>query len=276
VAVYSMTGYANASASPVAAASAALHEPRESGAGAAVATASVGVEIRSVNGRFLDLALRLPDEYRGLEPALRELLTARFKRGKVELRLTGGGDAERDLPEPRPEQLDHLVHLQRRVQDRLRDARALSVHEVLQWCRGAAEARTSEAAVMETARLCVERLAEARAREGARLAAILQERVEHLRGLADHAGAHHRQLALGEVGVGAEHVVGDHESEHGVAEELEPLVGGAPRHLGAPRPVGEGSGQQLGIREAATQAGGERLELGGEGQRGAQGRRAQT
>jgi uncharacterized protein (TIGR00255 family) len=182
-----MTGYANASASPVAAASAALHEPRDSGAGAAVAAASVGVEIRSVNGRFLDLALRLPDEYRGLEPALRELLTTRFKRGKVELRLTGGGDAERDLPEPRPEQLDHLVHLQRRVQDRLRDARALSVHEVLQWCRGAAEARTSEAAVMETARLCVERLAEARAREGARLAAILQERVEHLRGLADAA-----------------------------------------------------------------------------------------
>ena len=184
MAVYSMTGYANASASPVGAGSAALHEPRGGEAGHAASAPSIGVEMRSVNGRFLDLALRLPDEYRGLEPALRELLTARFKRGKIELRLIGGGDAERDLPEPRPEQLDHLVQLQRRVQDRLRDARALSVHEVLQWCRGAADAKTSEAAVLDTARRCIDGLAEARGREGARLAAILQERVDHLRGLA--------------------------------------------------------------------------------------------
>ena len=42
---------------------------------------AASVEIRSVNGRFLDLALRLPDELRSLEPALRELLTATFRRG---------------------------------------------------------------------------------------------------------------------------------------------------------------------------------------------------
>ena len=58
------------------------------GNGTSAATATVTVEARSVNGRFLDLALRLPDELRGLEPALRELLTAAFRRGKVELRLT--------------------------------------------------------------------------------------------------------------------------------------------------------------------------------------------
>jgi hypothetical protein len=34
------------------------------------------VELRSVNGRFLDLVAALPDELRGLEPALRELLGA--------------------------------------------------------------------------------------------------------------------------------------------------------------------------------------------------------
>ena len=188
MAVYSMTGYANASASPVGAASAALHEPGEGGSGKAAATAAVSVEIRSVNGRFLDLALRLPDEFRGLEPALRELLTGRFKRGKIELRLTTSGDPEHDIPEPRPDQLDHLVHLERRVQDRLREARPLSVHEVLQWCRGAADSKASEAVVLDTARRCIEGLVEARAREGARLAAILQERVDHLRRLADAAG----------------------------------------------------------------------------------------
>ncbi|HEX2542051.1 MAG TPA: YicC/YloC family endoribonuclease [Caldimonas sp.] len=182
-----MTGYANASASPVEAGSAALHEPRAGDAGKAPARATVGVEIRSVNGRFLDLSLRLPDEFRGLEPALRELLTGRFKRGKIELRLTSGSDPEHDVPEPTAEQLDRLLHLERRVQDRLREARPLSVHEVLQWCRGTADSKTSEAVVLEVARRSVDGLAEARAREGTRLAAILQERVEHLRGLAASA-----------------------------------------------------------------------------------------
>ena len=92
VAVYSMTGYANAFASPVAPAAAALHERRADARSGPSTAARIGVELRSVNGRFLDLALRLPDEYRALEPALRELLTARFKRGKIELRLTGAGD----------------------------------------------------------------------------------------------------------------------------------------------------------------------------------------
>jgi uncharacterized protein (TIGR00255 family) len=182
-----MTGYANASASPVAPASAALHERRESGAEEAVETAAVGVELRSVNGRFLDIALRLPDEYRGLEPALRELLTARFKRGKIELRLTGLGDAERDVPEPRPDQLGRLAAIEGRIRDSLPQARALSVHEVLQWCRGAADAKGAEATVLDAARRCVEGLAAARGREGARLAAILGERVAHLRALADSA-----------------------------------------------------------------------------------------
>jgi uncharacterized protein (TIGR00255 family) len=184
VAVYSMTGYANAAASPVAPASAALHEPRGSAVAGPVVAPSIGVEIRSVNGRFLDLALRLPDELRGLEPALRELLTARFKRGKIEMRLTGLGDAEKDLPEPRPEQLDRLARIDARVRERLPGARSLSVHEALQWCRGAADSTLAEDAILETARRCIDGLAEARAREGARLAAILQERVATLRGLA--------------------------------------------------------------------------------------------
>jgi len=182
-----MTGYANASASPVAPASAALHEQGESAAARPAAAASIGVDLRSVNGRFLDLALRLPDELRGLEPALRELLTARFKRGKIEMRLTGPGDAEKDVPEPRPEQLARLAQIESRVRERLPQAHPLSVHEVLQWCRGATDSTVSEAAVLETARRCIDGLAEARAREGGRLAAILQERVGHLHTLADAA-----------------------------------------------------------------------------------------
>jgi uncharacterized protein (TIGR00255 family) len=184
VAVYSMTGYANASASPVEPAAAALHERHAGTRSGPSAEPRIGVELRSVNGRFLDLVLRLPDEHRPLEPALRELLTARFKRGKIELRLTGAGDSESGDSEPTPEQLAHLGQVESRVRELLPNARPLSVHEAMQWCRGAARNEAAATSVLDAARRAVEGLAAARAQEGARLAAVLLERVGHLRGLA--------------------------------------------------------------------------------------------
>ncbi len=43
------------------------------------------IELRSVNHRYLELGLRLPDELRALEPAIRERVAARLSRGKVDL-----------------------------------------------------------------------------------------------------------------------------------------------------------------------------------------------
>lgn len=46
------------------------------------------VELKSVNNRFLDLNFRLPDELRASENALRELLSSRLSRGKIEVRIS--------------------------------------------------------------------------------------------------------------------------------------------------------------------------------------------
>ena len=79
--VYSMTGYASASAGAA-----------RQGDGGAASTAGAGplvsAELRSVNGRFLDLSLRLPDELRALEPALREMVAGAVKRGFDMVMLT--------------------------------------------------------------------------------------------------------------------------------------------------------------------------------------------
>ncbi len=183
VAVYSMTGYANVAQGPSDRRPAALHE-----AGAtSSSTARIGFEMRSVNGRFLDIALRLPDEWRGLEPALRATLTARFKRGKIEVRMTGSSAEDSAVPEPAGEQLAHLLRIDSLIREHLPQARALSVHEALQWCRGAPEERPAEAAVIEAAERCADGLVAARAREGGRLATVLGERVNHLLSLADAA-----------------------------------------------------------------------------------------
>lgn len=160
-----MTGYANAASDP----------------------AGVSAEARSVNGRFLDLALRLPDELRGLEPALRDLLTSSFKRGKIELRLSTTRDGDTAWPAPSPDQLNRLAHLQNGVQSWLPQARALSVNEVMQWCRTATPADKLDEPALAAARQCIQGLREARAREGERLATMLLDRVARLRELAAQA-----------------------------------------------------------------------------------------
>ncbi len=177
--VYSMTGFAQASHGP---AHGADDTPSRAAAGSAVT-----VEARSVNSRFLDVALRLPDELRGLEPALRELIGAAFKRGKIELRVASQRDAESTWPQPQPDQLNRLSRLESTITGWLPQARALSVNEALQWCRlGGAAERLDEAA-LAAAREAINGLREARAREGARLVAILTERISHLRDLARQA-----------------------------------------------------------------------------------------
>ena len=169
MAVYSMTGYANAASE------------------AAATSPAVSVEARSVNGRFLDLALRLPDEMRGLEPALREMLTTAFRRGKIEMRVSTGREAENALPQPDAEQLNRLNLLQGSVKAWLPGARDLSVNETLHWCRSSAAVDKLDEPALAAARLCVQGLREARAREGARLVTMLLDRVVRLRELATQA-----------------------------------------------------------------------------------------
>src|SRR6476619_2535279 len=48
---------------------------------------TLGCELRAVNHRFLELGVRLPEELRALEPALRERIGTRVARGKLDLTL---------------------------------------------------------------------------------------------------------------------------------------------------------------------------------------------
>src|SRR5690625_7613409 len=52
-------------------------------------------ELRSVNQRYLDLSLRLPEEFRGLDAGIRSALKARLGRGMVEATLRYHSDPAR-------------------------------------------------------------------------------------------------------------------------------------------------------------------------------------
>jgi len=170
--VYSMTGYASGQ-------TAACSQP----------PLALAVELRGVNSRFLDLALRLPEELRAHEPALRQLLTARLGRGKVELRATLQAEQSADLRDVPPATLQRLAVLQEQVRGWLPDAAPLTVADVLRVAGSAsplAQADLGQALLALTTQVLAEFIA-ARQREGARLAALLRERVTQLRALAAQA-----------------------------------------------------------------------------------------
>ncbi len=179
--VYSMTGYATAQSSlPEAADQAGLRTANN---------VRLGVEIRSVNSRFLDVSFRLPDELRQTEPALRELLNARLKRGKVELRISLDSNSASNLNPPSNSTLARLRSLQADIDAQLPGAVPLTVADILRIAD--TEEREPHDYAEDLIRLTEQALADflqARAREGARLAVMLQDRTRQLRELAALAG----------------------------------------------------------------------------------------
>ena len=177
--VYSMTGYASAQYST----SAGEPETRNT------APSQLGLEIRSVNSRFLDLSFRLPEELRQFEPVLREMVLARIKRGKVEVRAAIESNAQAVLPEPTPRLLQRLNAVQDSVKAWLPDARPLSVADVIRLSLNDSGAtRDWREDLVTLADKALTALLSARQREGERLAAMLLERIGQLRTLTGQAG----------------------------------------------------------------------------------------
>jgi len=150
--------------------------------------AQLGLEIRSVNSRFLDLSFRLPEDLRHWEPSLRERVVAHLKRGKVEIRVSLA-EQQSTVSEPTPKLLQRLNSLQDNIKVWLPQASGLTVAEVLRLASSeSAEASDWSDALLPLVQNALDALLEARAREGARLAAMLLDHIVQLRQLAAKAG----------------------------------------------------------------------------------------
>jgi len=177
--VYSMTGYATGHSQP---------PTTDTPSTAVPVWPTLGMEMRSVNSRFLDLSLRLSDELRPAEPALRELIGARIKRGKVEVRAWLEGRSDGVLRPPTPTDLQKIGALQDLVLNWLPQARPLSVAEALQ-ALGKSTPSASHLLPLLTALAdqTTDEFNASRSREGERLARMLLDRVSQLRSLAADA-----------------------------------------------------------------------------------------
>jgi uncharacterized protein (TIGR00255 family) len=144
--------------------------------------ASVAIDLRSVNQRYLELHFRLSDEFRPLEPQLRELLQQHLTRGKVECRiglaLATAASLDNGLE---PAILERLADWQSEIRQRLPDAAPLSVNELLHWpgavrSEGVSQDELNEA-VLSGLRATLDDLVESRRREGTRLRQHILDRL---------------------------------------------------------------------------------------------------
>jgi uncharacterized protein (TIGR00255 family) len=142
-------------------------------------------ELRSVNHRFLEPNVRLPEELRGLDPKVRERLSARLSRGKVDCTLRfaplpGAGGAltiNRRL-------MEQVLVAADEIAIRLGEPATPHVFELLQWPGLLQEPQRDMDAVASAAIELLDRaldsLVASREREGAQLRALLLERCDKL------------------------------------------------------------------------------------------------
>ncbi|WP_310450693.1 YicC/YloC family endoribonuclease [Sulfuritalea sp.] len=167
--IYSMTGYAAAS--------------RDLG------SAVMNLEIKSVNSRYLDVSFRLSEDLRFLEMPLREKITGRIGRGKIECRgylqaqPAQGAAARQRTPDPLL--LTELGKLDAAVRSALPQAAPLSVAEVLRWPGvlgdDSLSGETLQAAAQELFATLLDEFVASREREGAKLADVLKDRAARMR-----------------------------------------------------------------------------------------------
>ncbi len=162
--ILSMTGYANTSSD--------------------FASGSLTLELRAVNHRYLDIQLRMPDELRSFEGALREMIAGKLQRGKIECRINYAARDTQNATTLNRALLLQLTDWNREVQTAMPDARALSVADVLRWngmlhtpAASASELRATLLGLMHEA---LQEFTASRAREGEKLKEFLSVRLEKI------------------------------------------------------------------------------------------------
>jgi uncharacterized protein (TIGR00255 family) len=151
-------------------------------------------ELRSVNHRFLDITLRLPETLRSLEGALREKTTAAVSRGKVEGSLKFqskvGGTANITLNLPF---VDHLLAVAKELQTRMNADTGPKLSDILRWPGVIAEAEPDleqlTTAVSTGLDQALAELVATRCREGERIQQMILQRCHGIKSLVQQVRA---------------------------------------------------------------------------------------
>jgi uncharacterized protein (TIGR00255 family) len=141
-------------------------------------------EVRSVNHRYLEPGFRLPEDFREMEPALRDALRKTLQRGKIEASLSVQFEQENDTElGVNFHKVGQLANAVQQIRAQLGDQAALiNPLELLKWPgvmqKQELERDVMHAAVLEVFNEALALLIEHRDREGAELAQHILQRLD--------------------------------------------------------------------------------------------------
>jgi uncharacterized protein (TIGR00255 family) len=142
---------------------------------------TLACELRAVNHRFLELGIRAPEELRALEPAVRERVSAKAQRGKMELGLRFRGEAGASELRVNLPLLERLSELALDCEARF-PRMHVEFTELLRFPGVVETAQIDQAGLQQEALALVEETIDefclAREREGSKLAAMMRERLD--------------------------------------------------------------------------------------------------
>jgi len=159
----------------------------------------LGIELRSVNSRYLEIAFRLPDELRMLEPLLREALSARIARGKIDCRASvQHRTALRPELRFRPGMLEAISQAQVQVHRQFPEAVPMSVADLLRFPGLLEDPQPDPSQWINAFRplisTAIDELIDSRSREGHRLAEVIRDRAHLMSQLASMHREHIPQM----------------------------------------------------------------------------------
>ena len=152
--------------------------------------ATLILELRAVNSRYLDLHFKLDDNLRSLEPLMRELIGEQLSRGKIECKLNLMARTNTlQAAQIDPAMLQQLAAMQAAAQQHFPQSRELSVADILRWpgvliSEAGVESKLAEEvkAVLQEG---LQALNASRAREGEKLKAMILERLVQIERLVE-------------------------------------------------------------------------------------------
>lgn len=146
---------------------------------------SMTLELRSVNHRYLDISLRMPEDFRNLESKIRDKISAKLARGKVEVGLrfarTESSNGEMIIDK---ELVQRIANASREIDHILYNPEKVASLDILRWpgVIKAPELNSSElsTALFELLDVTLNDLLEARKREGGKLAELISLRCQSI------------------------------------------------------------------------------------------------
>ncbi|VUD69158.1 hypothetical protein TDB9533_04524 [Thalassocella blandensis] len=157
---------------------------------------TLSCEIRSVNHRYLEASVRLPETLRAIEPNIREVLRKQLSRGKVETNVYLRTETSEHTDLALNQGLaDKIVNLAEELQQQLKNPAQLNPLDILRWpgvlTTAEVDSDTLQEAALAIVHSTLEQLLESREREGKELKQFIEQRLE---GVAQHVRFVHGRL----------------------------------------------------------------------------------